>query len=461
MTKILTSGNPAKLIFNFSIPILIGNLIQQLYHMIDSMFIGKFVGLNAFAGVSVSSFLMFLIFNFTFGISNGCSIVLAQRFGAKSDTGVKLSIANAIYIFALISVIMTILGIAVAPLVLRLLDTPQVVFEFAHTYTIINFSGIVAIMGYNMFSQILRAIGDNKAALAFLIFSSILNIVLDWLGVAVLKAGVAGAAFATIISQAISAVCCVFYLFKRYSFTRPQKIHWKLNKKFFLKQLQLGLPIAFEFSVCGIGLLILQKAVNKLGPDIMSGFAIAMKIEDLIIVTFFAIAASASVFTAQNFGAQKIKRIKQGTKASLIIGFLSCLFFCVVFMFFWDNFVQLFINQSDLLIKNNISQVKFAAKRYIDVIILHYPILCVLIIVRNIVQSLGKTLIPLCGSLAETVVRTLTLAFSSVFLSYDSICYATVFAWYVACIMVVCSYIRNIRKLSKINIQPSMSRINP
>ena len=169
MTKNLTSGSPLKLIFSFSIPILIGNLIQQLYAMVDSIFIGKFVGTDALAGVTASSFLIFFVFGFVFGISSGCAIILARKFGAKSEPGMKFCVMNSLYILFLISFVLTIVGVLSTTWSLKMLKTPIEIIGHAKTYTIINYSGIFAIMAYNMFSQLLRSLGDNKAALFFLI----------------------------------------------------------------------------------------------------------------------------------------------------------------------------------------------------------------------------------------------------------------------------------------------------
>ncbi len=448
MVKVLTSGNPFKQILNFTIPILIGNLIQQFYAMIDSMFVGQYVGMDAFTGVSNSSYLNFLIFGFVFGISNGCSIILAQKFGAKSKHGVKICITSSIYIYILISIITTIVSILTLDPTLNYLNTPIEILDYSKKYAIINYAGIFAIMGYNLFSQMLRSFGDNMAALVFLIISSVLNAGLDWLFVAILKFGVEGAAIATIIAEALSAVLSAIYMFYKHPFARPSRKHWKFNKFFFLKQLKLGLPIAFETSVCAVGLLILQRAVNELGSIYISGFAIAMKIEDLLIVVFFALANAASVFTAQNFGAAKYSRIKQGARASILIGLICCFFCAILFLTSWDLFVKLFINEADVL-QSDIEQVKLASKRYIDIVLLHYPGLCLLIILRNVVQSLGKTLIPFLGSVAEVIARIFGAVVLGKILKYDGICYCTILSWYLALILILSSYFSNMNRLNK------------
>lgn len=446
-TQNLTSGNPLKLIFIFSIPILISSLIQQFYAMVDSIFIGKFVGTNALAGVTASSFLLFLIFGFVFGISNGCSIILARKFGAKSEPGMKLCLMNSIYILIFISLILTTVGILTSNQILKILNSPPEIIQYAQTYTIIGYASIFPVMAYNMFSQLLRSLGDNKAALFFLICSVVLNIILDCLFIIIFNFAVAGAAFATTISEFISAICCIIYLFKKYKFTRPTKRYLKLNKTFFFAQLKLGVPIAFECSVCCIGLLILQRAVNTLGPTFVAGFGIAMRIEDLLITTFIALASSASVFVSQNFGAKKFIRIKKGTSATLLIGSFFCAIFIVIFLTSWDFFVQLFINEQATI--SDISKIKLAAQRYIDISLLHYPVLCGLIILRNVVQSLGKTFVPLCGGFIELLARAFGAFILTQFFQYDGICYATILAWWLAFIPMAFSYLNNIRKLLK------------
>lgn len=447
MNKNLTSGNPLKLLFKFSIPVLISGLIQQLYSIIDSIFIGKFAGTNALAGVTASSFLIFLIFGFLFGISSGCAIILARKFGAKSKPGMKLCVASSLHILLLISIVFTIVGVLSATWSLKMLSTPAEILNHARTYTLINYSGIFAMMAYNMFSQLLRSLGDNNAALFFLICACVLNVALDALFVIVFDFAVAGAAFATVISETISGVCCAIYMFKKYRFICPTKRYLKFNRTFFFAQLKLGVPIAFETSVCCIGLLILQRAINELGPAFVAGFGIAMRIEDLLIVTILALSTSASVFTAQNFGAKKFKRIKKGTSSALLISLAFCALFILLFLTSWDFFVQLFIDKATPL--NEIAQVKLAAKRYIDITLLHYPVLCGLIILRNIIQSLGKTLIPVCGGFIELVARAFGAFVLGKFFHYDGICFATILAWWAAFIPMVFSYLNNIRKLIK------------
>lgn len=448
MTKSLTSGNPLKLIFNFSIPILLGNLIQQFYIMIDSIFIGKFVGIDAFAGITSANFLIFLIFGFAIGISTGCAIILARKFGAKSTPGMKFCVVNSLYILLIISIILTILGVFSAKWSLNLLKTPPKIMPYATIYTLINYYGTIALMAYNMFSQLLRSLGDNKAALFFLIVSSVLNIALDFLFVVIFKFGVAGAAVATITSEALSAFFCIFYMFKRYKFTRPTKRYLKLNKPFFFTQLKIGVPIAFECSVCAIGLLILQQAVNSTGQTFVAGFGIAMRIEDLLLTTFFAITTAASVFTAQNFGAKKFLRIKTGTLAALFIGIICCVIFYLIVFTSWDFLVKLFINQNTTS-TNEITQIKLSSRRYIDIVLIHYPILSSLMILRGIVQSLGKTLIPVCGGFIELFARLFGAMVLSKLFHYDGICYATILAWWLAFIPIMCSYLNNVKKLIK------------
>lgn len=447
-TKNLTSGSPLKLIFTFSIPILISNLFQQLYSMVDAIFIGNFIGTDALAGVTASSFLLFCVFGFVYGISTGCAIILARKFGAKSSAGMKLCIVNSIYILIIVGAILTILSVLSCSWMLKFLNSPPEIMPYAQTYTLISFASILPIMAYNMFSQLLRSIGDNKAALLFLVFSVILNIVLDYLFVAVFHFSVTGAAFATTISEMISAICCIIYLFKKYEFTRPSRKYLKLNRTFFFYQLKLGIPMAFECSVCGVGLLFLQQAINSMGPCFVAGFGIAMRIEDLIITTFLALAHSASVFVSQNFGAKKFIRIKKGASKALLIGLVFCAIFIIIFLALWDFFVQLFINNEQSTLEA-ISKIKLAAHRYMDITLLHYPALCCLIILRSVVQSLGKTFIPLCGSIIELLARAFGAFVLGFFFHYDGICYATILAWWLAFVPMMFSFVNNIKKLLK------------
>lgn len=442
MAKEMTHGKPIKLIFLFMIPLLIGNIVQQLYSMADSIIVGKFVGVNALAGVGIASSLLFMSMGFVLGLCNGFSVVLAQRFGAGSKVGVRRCITTSIYLGMFFTIIITVISVIFTRSLLILINTPEEVIDSALIFILIYSYGMFSLMSYNLFSGILRAIGDSKTPLYFLIFSAILNICLNFLTVAILKFGIAGSAMSTVASQIISSILCALHMFRKYEIIRPKKIDWKINWPYIWLHLKIGFPMALEFAVTSVGIVILQGAINNLGPNIVAGFTTAMKIENIIIAAFIALASAVSTYTAQNFGARNYKRIVSGAKSNVIIGMLICLIFSLVLFLFWDTFVGLFVNESAV-------EVKSAAKQYMLIAILNYPVLCLLITFRCLVQSLGRTVVPVLAGVSEVVMRSIGAFFLSNILGYTGICYAPILSWYAAFLMIITSYIFAIIKLRK------------
>lgn len=442
MAKEMTRGKSIKLIFLFMIPLLIGNIVQQLYNMADSIIVGKFVGVHALAGVGIASSLLFMSMGFVMGLCNGFSVVLAQRFGAGSKVGVKRSITTSIYLGLFFTIIITVLSALFTRSLLLLINTPEEVMDSALIFILISSYGMFSLMSYNLFSGILRAIGDSKTPLYFLIFAAVLNIGFNFLTVAILNFGVAGSAISTVASQIISSTLCALHMFKKYEIIRPKKIDWKINWPYIWLHLKIGFPMALEFAVTAVGILILQGAINNLGPHIVAGFTTAMKIENIIIAAFIALASAVSTYTAQNFGARNYKRIVSGAKSNIIIGMLVCLIFSIVLFLFWDVFVGLFVNEGEF-------EVKSAARQYMVIAILNYPVLCLLITFRCLVQSLGRTIVPVLAGVSEVVMRSIGAFFLSNVFGYTGICCAPVLSWYAALLMIMSSYIFTIIKLKK------------
>ena len=442
MAKEMTHGKPIKLIFLFMIPLLIGNIVQQLYNMADSVIVGKFVGVNALAGVGIASSLLFMSMGFVMGLCNGFSVVLAQRFGAGSKVGVRRSITTSIYLGLFFTIIITVLSVLFTHSLLVLINTPPEVIESALIFILISSYGMFSLVAYNLFSGILRAIGDSKTPLYFLIFSAILNVGFNFLSVGVFNFGIAGSAMSTVASQIISSTLCALHMFRKYEIIRPKKTDWKINWPYIWLHIKIGFPMALEFSVTAVGIIILQGAINNLGSNIVAGFTTAMKIENIIIAAFIALASAVSTYTAQNFGARNYKRIISGAKSNIIIGMLICLIFSIILFLFWDVFVGLFVNEGEF-------EVRAAAKQYMLIAILNYPVLCLLITFRCLVQSLGRTVVPVLAGVSEVVMRSIGAFFLSNILGFTGICYAPVLSWYAAFFMIITSYIFAVIKLKK------------
>ncbi len=442
MVKEMTHGKSIKLIFLFMIPLLIGNIIQQLYNMTDLVIVGKFVGVNALAGVGVASSLLFMSIGFIIGLCNGFSVVLAQRFGAGSKIGVRRCITTSIYLSLFFTAIITILTVIFVRSFLLFINTPDEIIDSALTYILILSYGTFALIAYNLFSGMLRSIGDSKTPLYFLIFSAILNVIFDYITIAIFNLGVAGSAISTVTAQIISSVLCAIYMFKKYKIIRPKKSDWKIKWPYIWAHIKIALPMALEFAVTAIGILILQGAINSLGPNIVAGFTAAMKIENLIIAAFIALASAVSTYTAQNFGAKNYRRIVSGAKSNVIIGMFLCLIFSLLLFFFWDVFVGLFINEGNF-------EVRAAAKQYMLIAILNYPVLCLLITFRCLIQSLGRTIAPILAGFSEVVMRSLGAFFLVGLFGYTGVCFSPILSWYAAFIIIIISYAASLKKLKK------------
>ncbi|MGL5641052.1 MAG: MATE family efflux transporter, partial [Paraclostridium sp.] len=260
MTKDMTTGNPVKLILYFSIPLLIGNIFQQFYSMVDTIIVGRFLGVKALAAVGSTGSMIFLIIGFVLGLTSGFSVLVSQRFGANDEEGVKNAVGSAITLSIIMTIIITIISVFTARPLLNIINTPADIIDDAHSYIIVIYFGIFATFFYNMIAGVLRALGDSKTPLYFLIIASILNIVLDLVFIVNLSMGVAGAAYATVISQGVSGILCLIYTSKKFPILKLEKRHFKYEATYFKKHLSIGIPMALQFSITAIGAIILQGA---------------------------------------------------------------------------------------------------------------------------------------------------------------------------------------------------------
>lgn len=317
--KDMTEGNETKLLISFSIPMIIGNIFQQFYNMVDSIIVGNFVGANALAAVGATGSLNFLFFSLCSGMSMGVGILISQYFGAKNEDNVRKTIANSIYIIAAVSILMSILGILFSRVILQFLNTPAAIIDDSAAYMKITCGGILAIGGYNAISAILRALGDSKTPLVFLIVASLLNVVLDLLFVLQFGMGVRGVGYATIIAQAVAAVGCLIFALMKNPYFRIKKEHLRFDPEIAVKCMKLGLPIAAQSSLIAISCVALQSVVNKFGEGVVAAFTATSRIEQLVQQPYNSLGAAVSTFTGQNMGAGKLDRVKKGFHKSIIM----------------------------------------------------------------------------------------------------------------------------------------------
>lgn len=398
MTNDMTVGSPAKHILFFTIPILLGNVFQQLYSMVDTIIVGKFINADALAAVGLTGALSFLILGFVFGITSGFAVVASQAFGAKDEEALRNSIATSIVLSVIITILLTVLSIGSTRFMLTIMNTPENIFEDAYIYILIIYIGIGCSMLYNMLACILRALGDSKTPLYFLIISSLLNIVLDLLFIISFHMGVAGAALATIIAQGVSGVLLFIYAKKHYPILSLHRSDFKLTKHGIKKHLALGLPMAFQFSITALGVMILQSALNLFGSAKIAAFTAASKVEQLVSQPAGTFGTAVATYAGQNHGAGNPERIRDGIRKAILLSLLCSVVASIIVVCFGRNLTSMFLDGSHPDIVND-------AQIYLTISAIFFPFLHLLFIHRNALQGIGRSFVPMMAGVAELVVR--------------------------------------------------------
>lgn len=448
-TRDLTEGNPFKLIILFMLPMFFGNIFQQFYNLVDALIVGRTIGLKALAAVGATGPLIFLIIAFIFASTQGFSVVTAQKFGAKEYDMVKKSTAASFILSFLLTVIMTLISAPFTMPMLKLLQTPSDIIYLANDYLFIMYIGIGATVFYNVSSNIIRALGDSKTPLYFLIFSSILNIFLDLLFILKFNMGVSGAAWATVLSQAISTVICLSYMFIKFPILRLKKSDWLVDFDFLYEHLRIGIPMGFQMSVLIIGIIAVQFVLNGLGSTAIAAFTTAVRVDQLVSQSLLALGAAAATFTAQNFGANKMTRIRQGARACVLIALILSILCAIILLCFGKTIVGWFMDIPDPEVLN-------LAQQYLNIIMVFFFFLGLLLIYRNILQGMGSVMAPLFSGIAELIMRTLAAFTLGHTLGYIGICLAGPAAWIAAAVVLYIGYkislIKNIKKLRNSSI---------
>ena len=432
-TKELTSGSPIKLITFFMLPIFLGNIFQQLYNLVDALIVGRIIGINALAAVGATSPIIFMIISFIFASTQGFTVITAQKFGAREYDLVKKSLAASIVLSAALTIIVTLISAPFSYQMLAFLRTPTDIIDMADTCLFIMLAGIFATVFYNLSSNVIRALGDSKTPLYFLIFASILNVFLDIYFIVNLKMGIAGAGWATVLSQAVSTILCLAFMFWKFPILRLKKEDWNVSKDFYMEHLRVGIPMGFQMSVLSIGIIALQFVLNGFGSVAVAAFTTAMRVDQLFTQVYLALGATMAVFAAQNFGAKKLSRIKEGAKASILIAFITSIFSILVLTFFSGDLVALFMSEVD-------PEVVRLAEIYLHILMIFFFFLGVLLIFRNILQGMGSVMAPLASGIAELIARTACAFIFGHYFGYVGICTATPAAWAAAALVLFIGY---------------------
>lgn len=433
MERDMTVGKPARIILNFTIPIFIGNIFQQLYSMVDTVIVGKFVGNEALAAVGACGTLMFLILGFLLGLTAGFTVITAQHYGAGNMRAVRQSVASATVLAAVVSVLLTVVSMVMMRHVLNWMNTPSDMYGEAYGYIMVICGGITAQVLYNLLAGILRAVGDSKRPLYFLILAVILNIVLDLVFIIVFRMGAAGAAYATVISQGVSGLLCLAYIVKRMPELHPHREDWKVNKSLAKWQLKIGIPMALQFSITAVGTIIVQSALNMLGSVAVAGFAAANKIEQIVTQAYVAIGTTMATYCAQNTGARKIERVRAGFRSATWIGIAYAVVTGIIVIAAGKYMTVLFVS-------DNVGQITEYVDIYLKCVGISFVPLVFVNVYRNGLQGMGFGVLPMLAGVAELVGRSAAAITASRFGSYAGICLASPAAWLLAGLLLIAMY---------------------
>ncbi len=442
-TKDMTQGSPMKLILGFSIPLLFGFLFQQFYNVMDTIIVGRVLGVNALAGGGSTGALNFLIIGFCMGVCNGFAIPLAHKFGAKDYSGMRRFIANGMWLSILFSAVMTIATAVFCREMLMAMKTPDDIFSYAYSYIFIIFLGIPATYLYNMLSGIIRAMGDSKTPLVFLTLSSFLNIALDLVCIISLHMGVAGAAVATVVSQAVSGVFCLIYMIKKFPLLRMEKEEWKINIQYMKTLCGMGIPMGLQYSITAIGSVILQAAVNTLGAAAVASVTAAGKVGMFFCCPYDALGSTMATYGGQNVGAKKPERLGQGIKASMIIASVYSVFALLIAYLFGAELSSLFVDGAD-------AQLLADARMLLIINSIFFIPLAVVNVVRFLIQGMGFGVLAITAGVCEMVARSLAGMLLVPAFGFIGVCFASPLAWIFADAFLIPAYFHVRRKLDRI-----------
>ena len=438
----MTVGKPAKMILNFTIPVFMGNVFQQFYNMADAIIVGKFVGTKGLAAVGSTGTIMFLIIGFLMGLTAGFTVLTSQKFGAGKMDEMRQSVGNAAILSVLISVIMTAVSMLGMRSLLTFMHTPEDIFQDAYAYIMIICGGIFAQVLYNILASILRALGNSKTPLYFLILAAVLNIVLDLAFIIVFHMGVAGAAWATVTAQGVSGLLCLVYIVKCVPELRLHRDDWKFRWDLSRKEIEVGIPMGLQYSITAIGTMMVQSALNILGSYAVAAFTAGNKIENIFTQAYVALGTTMATYNAQNVGARKLDRVRSGFNCAHIMGVIYAIITGVIIFFFGKYFSYLFIS-------DNAAEVIPMVDIYVKCVAVFFIPLHFVNVLRNGIQGMGYGLLPMLAGVAELTGRGVTATVAAAHKSYFGACMASPVAWILAGGLLIAMYFYVMKDMKK------------
>ena len=431
-----------KVLLEFTLPVFIGNVFQQFYNMVDAVVVGKFVGTKALAAVGSTGTISFLIIGFLLGITAGFTVLTAQKYGAGKMDEMRQTVGNALLLTVIVSIVMTVVSMVGMHSLLKLMNTPEDIFRDAYGYIMIICGGILAQALYNILASILRALGNSKVPLYFLILSALLNVVLDLVFIIVFKLGAPGAAWATVIAQGTSGLLCIVYIMKCIPELRLTRDDWKLRWNLATKQIGIGIPMGLQYSITAIGTMMVQTALNMLGSYAVAAFTAGSKIEQIFTQAYVAQGTASATYNAQNIGAGRLDRVKKGFHASHMIGIGYSIVVGAILFTVGKYFAYLFIS-------DNISEVLPMVDTYVKCVAVFFVPLYFVNVLRNGIQGMGYGLLPMMAGVAELAGRGITALVAAQHSSYIGTCLASPVAWVFASCLLGFMYIFVMRDMAK------------
>lgn len=435
----MATGSPGKNILYFALPVFAGNLFQQIYNVVDTVIVGKFVSTEALAAVGSTGTINFMILGFMTGLMAGITVLTSQRFGAEDMRGMRRSVASAGMIAIAATIILTAISLLGMHRLLVLMNTPDDIFDDAYRYIMIICAGILVQALYNLFACILRALGNSKVPLYFLLFSASMNIILDLVSIIVLKMGVAGAAYATVISQGVSAVLCFIYMVKKVPILHLTREDFHVEGRLIKNQLAVGLPMAFQYSITAIGTTMVQMALNTLGSTYVAAFTAASKCEQMAGQAYIALGSAMATFAAQNVGAGRYDRVSKGFARATMFGIIFSVVIGLVMYFFGYIVTGLFVT-------GDATQIEGMVDTYMKYTALFLIPLTVVNVYRNGIQGMGYGLLPMTAGIAELMGRGSVALIAIHYHSYAGVCLASPMAWILASALLLTMYFAIMKK---------------
>lgn len=421
-TKDMTSGSTMKLILGFAVPLLMGMLFQQVYSLVDTIIVGRFLGVSALAAVGATGSINFLIIGFCQGICNGFALPVAQRFGAKDYDGLRKYVGNSAVLSIIFGGAITLITVIACRPILELMQTPADIIDLSYHYIVVIFAGIPAIMLYNILSAYLRSLGDSITPVIFLVLSAGLNIGLDLLFIVTFHWGVFGAAFATVLSQAVSGILCLILIIKKFDILHLAHDDWRLDWRYSKYLLIMGLPMGLQYSITAIGSVILQASVNTLGSTAVASMTAGSRISMFVVCPFDALGSTMATFGGQNVGAGRLDRLGRGLRSAVILGAVYSALILVVLIFFGRGLILLFVSANEAAV---IAQ----AKQFLVTNAAFYLMLALVNIVRFLIQGMGFSGFAVFAGVFEMVARALVGLVFVPICGFTAACFASPLAW--------------------------------